>query len=99
MEQELPFPQALNATEDLRNELCLDLRLRVLPAVVLTENETKALNAAYAGDLELLRAVVEIESTVLDVHDRHGKGVLHEAVRGKQEIGRASCRERVCQYV
>src|SRR3546814_7954433 len=30
---------------------------------------------------------------------RHDQGALALALRGDQEIGRASCRERVCQYV
>src|SRR3546814_3327681 len=30
---------------------------------------------------------------------RHARGLLHLDVAGTGEIGRASCRERVCQYV
>src|SRR3546814_18858540 len=42
-------------------------------------------------------AIVEIENIVR--HMRMGKSAYQASIDAADEIGRASCRERVCQYV
>src|SRR3546814_11063709 len=54
------------------------------------------------GHIELVAAVIgKLHAVVraLTDGDRHQPFIASDAVIGMNEIGRASCRERVCQYV
>src|SRR3546814_14217441 len=71
-------------------------RSRPTPAAVLELHTLQALDATLAG--ASLREVAEgLFGTDAVVADWHADSALRARVR--RQIGRASCRERVCQYV
>ena len=79
----LPFPQAVAATEELRQELNFDSRMRRLPEMVLNDWQREALNASFKGELSTLQRLLPAHPECFEARDRTGKSLVHEAVRGK----------------
>ena len=61
----------------------------------------KAISANGIGDKGIIRFITEDETTAKNVLERAGfrPTVSDVMIVRMREIGRASCRERVCQYV
>src|SRR3546814_16340195 len=62
----------------------------------------REVHEAYQRQGSLLRATVRSKNNVKGASttfQKIGKGVASTQARHGKEIGRASCRERVCQYV
>src|SRR3546814_15591732 len=70
--------------------------------LVSAENVTEAVRA-YAEELNQQnrerRAQTDIDRKALDKIERGIAGIMSALEDGMYQIGRASCRERVCQYV
>src|SRR3546814_21193582 len=52
-----------------------------------------------AACVEFIHAATLLHDDVVDESDRRRGNPTSNVLWGNQEIGRASCRERVCQYV
>src|SRR3546814_18509763 len=97
---------------DWSSDVCSsDLHRRMIDAEHGEAVEGDVLDEDLEAAMQRFLAAVELHVLGVDVGDHgDGGGQLHEAavalvrldhhpVAGAEEIGRASCRERVCQYV